>query len=193
LPQTTSSLSQQLLASLPDLSRSGVAVLVHADPVRSAEAIARALHGSDDRRGKPFVTLLPTLLESETFDAETMLACASGGVLFIPDIGARDATEQRNLVRLLAMARDVDVQLVATADVSLPERVHRGEFPADVYYGLAGVRLFMAPAPSRRETLRQKTTRAITQALQSVNGDVRTAAGLLGVSRATVYRHARRA
>ncbi|MDP4299631.1 sigma-54-dependent transcriptional regulator [Leptothrix discophora] len=173
---------QQLLEAENQMSQSQQstppAVLVLGETGTGKEVVARTLHFSGRRRGKPFVELncaaLPAdLLESELFGHERgaftganerklgLVETAEGGTLFLDEIGDMDLSLQAKLLKLLeerTMRRvgglrelNVDVRVIAATHRPLEALVQEGRFRADLYFRLCVVRLVIAPLREREQ------------------------------------------
>jgi two-component system, NtrC family, response regulator HydG len=139
--------------------------------------LAHALHEASPRRDHAFVrvncaAMSEALLESELFgheqgafgDAETRregkLALASGGTLYLDQVGRMPAGLQVKLLRVLQHgeaervggreAVPVDVRVVAGAQRDLAEEVRAGRFRDDLYYRLNVVAIPLPPLRERK-------------------------------------------
>jgi DNA-binding NtrC family response regulator len=139
------------------------------------ECVARILHAARAVPG-PFVginvTAIPeTLFEAELFGHERgaftgantarpgAFREASGGVLFLDEVGALKLEVQSKLlraldgqlVRPLGASRDVsvDARIVSATSVDLREASEAGEFRADLYYRLSGIVISVPPLSER--------------------------------------------
>ncbi|MEW6322099.1 MAG: sigma-54 dependent transcriptional regulator [Acidobacteriota bacterium] len=144
------------------------------------ELVARALHATSKRRSRPFVTLncsaiVETLFESELFghtrgaftgatEARAgLFEKASGGVLFLDEIGELPAPVQAKLLRVLELgevtrvgssdAQRVDVRIVAATNRVLQREVEAGRFRSDLYYRLHVVELKVPALRERRDDI----------------------------------------
>jgi two-component system, NtrC family, response regulator AtoC len=142
--------------------------------------LARALHYNSPRAQQPLLELncasLPdALLESELFgyepgaftDArrrkEGLLERASGGTVFLDEIGNMSASVQAKLLRVLEEATfmrlggtrsiKIDVRIVAATNADLKEAVTRGRFREDLYYRLNVLPITLPPLRERREDI----------------------------------------
>jgi two-component system, NtrC family, response regulator AtoC len=142
--------------------------------------LARALHYNSPRAQQPLLELncasLPdALLESELFgyeqgaftDArrrkEGLLERASGGTVFLDEIGNMSANVQAKLLRVLeegtfmrlggTRSIKVDVRIVAATNVDLKEAVARDRFREDLYYRLNVLPINLPPLRDRREDI----------------------------------------
>ena len=138
--------------------------------------LARALHYNSPRAQQPLLELncasLPdALLESELFgyeqgaftDArrrkEGLLERASGGTVFLDEIGNMSANVQAKLLRVLeegtfmrlggTRSIKVDVRIVAATNVDLKEAVARDRFREDLYYRLNVLPIELPPLRAR--------------------------------------------
>lgn len=123
---------------------------------------AHAIHSASTRKNKPFVKVdcadIPeSLLEAELLGCEKRIneeppekklgkiELASGGTLFINEIGEMKSHLQTKLLHIL---QDMDIRIIAATNRNLRERVKEGIFSADLYDRLNGVEIQI---PSLRE------------------------------------------
>jgi two-component system, NtrC family, response regulator AtoC len=141
---------------------------------------AKAIHYRSPRAHMPLLELncasLPeALLESELFgyepgaftDArrrkEGLLERASGGTVFLDEIGNMSANVQAKLLRVLEDGTfmrlggtrliKIDVRIIAATNANLKELVAQGKFREDLYYRLNVVPLFLLPLRDRKEDI----------------------------------------
>jgi len=152
-------------------------VLVSGETGTGKEIWARLLHRLGPRHDKVFVpvncaALTVTLAESQLFGHEKgaftgaagaslgVFRAASGGVVFLDEVGEMPLELQPKLLRVLqesevtpvgsSDAQKVDVQVVAATNRNLAEEVEKGNFREDLYYRLNMVEL---QVPSLRERI----------------------------------------
>ncbi len=155
-------------------------VLVLGESGTGKELVARMLHDGSDRRDKPFVALncgaIPEqLMESELFghakgsftgaskDKKGLFEAASGGTIFLDEIGELTLGLQVKLLRVLqervvtpvgdTREMPVDVRVVAATHRNLREAVQEGKFRADLYFRLNVIEVRMPPLRERREDI----------------------------------------
>lgn len=152
-------------------------VLITGESGVGKELVAHAVHEQSERAKGPFVVvhcaaLSETLIESELFGyekgaftgAETLhkgrFELASGGTIFLDEIGEVNLATQVKLLRVLQehvfervggeKSVEVDVRVVAATNRNLEDEVKAGRFREDLFYRLNVVRIEM---PSLRERM----------------------------------------
>ena len=151
-------------------------VLVTGETGTGKELVARALHASSPRSGKPFVALncaalTDSLLDNELFGHARgaftgaagaragLIEHATGGTLFLDEIGTMAAGVQAKLLRALESGevrrigendvRTVDVRFVAATNADLQGAVDAGTFRSDLFYRLNVHRIHLPPLRER--------------------------------------------
>ncbi|MGH6966639.1 MAG: sigma-54-dependent transcriptional regulator [Phenylobacterium sp.] len=156
-------------------AKSSIPILITGESGVGKEVIARAVHGSSDRAGKPFVAVncgaIPeNLVESILFGHEKgsftgatdkhlgKFQEANGGTLFLDEVGELPLDIQVKLLRALQESEidavgskrsiKVDVRIVSATNRDLSQAVKEGRFREDLYYRL---NVFPIEAPALRE------------------------------------------
>jgi two-component system nitrogen regulation response regulator GlnG len=138
-------------------------VLVTGETGTGKELVARAIHKFSNRRDRPFVpihlaAMSPTLIESELFGhvkgafsgaTESRighLESASGGTVFLDEVGEMDASAQVKLLRVIerkeltpvgsSTPKPVDIRIVAATHRDLSAHVAAGKFRQDLFFRL---------------------------------------------------------
>ncbi|XPV76762.1 MAG: sigma-54 interaction domain-containing protein [Desulfovibrio sp.] len=165
---------------LPQISKSDATVLLLGESGTGKELFAKAIHHLSERSEGPFVAVncgaLPeNLLESELFGYEAgaftdarkpkkgRFQLASGGTIFLDEIGDIPAKLQVKLLRVLQektfeplgseKTLHADVRIIAATNKNLLDLVDEGTFRQDLYYRLNVVTLKLPPLHERREDL----------------------------------------
>jgi two-component system response regulator AtoC len=142
--------------------------------------LARAIHYASPRAAMPLLEIncaaLPdALLESELFgyepgaftDArrrkEGLLERASGGTVFLDEIGNMSASVQAKMLRVLEEGTfmrlggtstiKINVRLIAATNDHLKNAVSQGRFREDLYYRVNVVQLYIPPLRERKEDI----------------------------------------
>ena len=159
------------------LAPTDVSTLVLGESGTGKELIVRALHGLSDRRRRRLVAIncaaIPeTLLESELFGYEKgaftgavkttpgKIEVASGGMLFLDEIGDLSQALQGKLLRFLQervierlggrQEIPVDVRVVCATHRDLQELIRGGAFREDLYYRINEATIRVPPLRERQ-------------------------------------------
>jgi DNA-binding NtrC family response regulator len=159
---------------------SSIPVLIEGESGVGKELFARAIHGSSERKAKPFVAVncgaIPeNLVESILFGHEKgaftgaterhsgKFVEAHGGTLFLDEISELPPTAQVKLLRALQEGAveavggrkpvKVDVRIISATNRRLLDRVKGGHFREDLFYRLHVLPLTVPPLRARREDI----------------------------------------
>jgi DNA-binding NtrC family response regulator len=159
---------------------SSIPVLIEGDSGVGKELFARAIHGTSERKAKPFVAVncgaIPdNLVESILFGHEKgaftgaterhmgKFVEAHGGTLFLDEVSELPLTAQVKLLRALQEGAveavggrkpvKVDVRIISATNRRLLERVKEGHFREDLFYRLHVLPLTIPPLRARREDI----------------------------------------
>jgi two-component system, NtrC family, response regulator AtoC len=158
------------------LAATDLAVLVSGETGAGKENVALAVHHWSRRASKPMITIncatIPeTLVESELFghepgafsDARTakpgLLERASGGTVFLDEVGELPEKAQAKLLRALeakrimrlgdVREREVDLRIVAASNRDLEALCREGRFREDLLFRLGGAAVHLPPLRDR--------------------------------------------
>jgi len=172
---TKSPVMHAVLRTAEKAAASNIPVLISGESGVGKELIARAIHGSGERRAKPFVAVncgaMPeNLIESILFGHEKgsftgaterhvgKFAEATGGTLFLDEVGELPAAAQVKLLRAIQEGEvepvgarkpiKVDVRLISATNRDLIADVKLGRFREDLFYRL---HVFPITVPPLRE------------------------------------------
>jgi len=171
---------QLVMRTAEKAAASSIPALIEGESGVGKELIARAIHGSSERRSKPFVAVncgaLPeNLVESILFGHEKgaftgatdrhvgKFAEADGGVLFLDEIGELPPAAQVKLLRAIQENEiepvggrkpvKVDVRLISATNRNLMADVKSGRFREDLFYRLHVFPLTVPPLRERPEDI----------------------------------------
>ena len=157
-----------------------ISVLIEGETGAGKELVARAIHRTSARASGMFVALncaaIPEgLIESELFghrrgaftgavaDQLGHFRAASGGVLFLDEIGDMPLAMQAKLLRAIedqevttvgeTRPRKIDVRLLAATNRDLGAAIKQGSFRPDLYYRLNAFRIRVPPLRHRRQDI----------------------------------------
>ncbi|MFO1111861.1 MAG: sigma-54 dependent transcriptional regulator [Bradyrhizobium sp.] len=169
-----------VLRTAQKAATSSIPVLIEGESGVGKELFARAIHGSGERKAKPFVAVncgaIPdNLVESILFGHEKgaftgaterhtgKFLEAHGGTLFLDEVGELPLAAQVKLLRALQEGTieavggrkpvKVDVRIISATNRQLLDLVKAGQFREDLFYRLHVLPLTIPPLRSRREDI----------------------------------------
>jgi DNA-binding NtrC family response regulator len=177
---TRSEAMDAVLRTAQKATSSAIPVLIEGESGVGKELFARAIHGSGERRSKPFVAVncgaIPdNLVESILFGHEKgaftgaterhlgKFVEASGGTLFLDEVSELPLAAQVKLLRALQEGAveavggrkpvKVDVRIISATNRKLLDHVKGGHFREDLFYRLHVLPLTVPPLRARREDI----------------------------------------
>ena len=171
---------EEVMGLVARVAPSQATVLIRGESGTGKELMANATHYSSTRSGKPLVKVscsaIPeTLLEGELFGHEKgaftgaiqrrigRFEEASGGTIFLDEIGDLSPGTQVKLLRILQekefqrlgsnQTLKTDVRVIAATNQNLEEAMKKGLFREDLYYRLNVITIPLPPLRERREDI----------------------------------------
>jgi two-component system response regulator AtoC len=171
---------QDVLRMISRLKDTRTPVLVSGESGTGKELVARAIHFRGSMAQTPFVavdcgSLVPTLMESELFGYEKgaftgaiksktgLFQAASGGTIFLDEIGELPLEMQAKLLRVLQErevrpvgsneSHSVDVRVIAATNRDLETAYREGTFRKDLYFRLNVVTVHLPSLRERRSDI----------------------------------------
>jgi two-component system, NtrC family, response regulator AtoC len=176
----TSAKIQDVLRMISRLKDTRTPVLISGESGTGKELVARAIHFRGSFANRPFVavdcgSLVPTLIESELFGYQKgaftgavksktgLFQSASGGTIFLDEIGELPPEMQAKLLRVLQEKEirpvgsnqklKVDVRVIAATNRDLEAAYRNGTFRKDLYFRLNVVTVHLPALRERRSDI----------------------------------------
>ena len=167
---------QEVFKAIGRVAATDATVLIRGETGTGKELVARAVYQHSHRADNPFlvincVALPETLLESELFGYEKgaftgathrrlgKIEQASGGTIFLDEIGDMPLNLQTKILRLLQEKKierlggretiPVDVRIIAATNRDLETSISQSLFREDLYYRLKVITIWLPPLRER--------------------------------------------
>ncbi len=152
-------------------------IILYGESGTGKEVIAKTIHETSNRRGKPFIamdcgTLSKELAGSELFghvkgaftgaatDKEGHFELANGGTLFLDEVANLSPEIQAALLRVIQERKykrvggtkemDVDVRIIVASNENLQDAYKKGKFREDLYHRFNEFSINLPPLRERR-------------------------------------------
>ncbi len=176
----TSAAISRIKATIERVAPTDARVLITGEPGTGKELVARWIHHLSNRKDGPIVEVncaaIPSeLIESELFGHEKgsftgamkqrigKFEQASGGSLFLDEIGDMSLSAQAKVLRALQENRitrvggdraiPVDVRVIAATNKDLLRQIEENKFREDLYHRLSVILINVPPLRERREDI----------------------------------------
>jgi DNA-binding NtrC family response regulator len=175
-----SQVMQKVFQLIARVANTGSTVLITGESGTGKELVARAIHYNSPRKDLPFVvvdctTIPETLIESELFghakgaftgaseNKKGLLEMASGGTIFLDEIGNLNVQTQAKLLRVLQEREfrplgekktvHIDVRFISATNKDLRIMTKEGSFREDLFYRLNIFPVHIPPLRERKEDI----------------------------------------
>ncbi|MEQ1757433.1 MAG: sigma 54-interacting transcriptional regulator [Vicinamibacterales bacterium] len=191
-----SSAMTRVAEQIQRLQGHNLTVLVTGESGTGKDLVARAIHAGSPRSAAMFLpynctTTTRELADSQLFghrrgsftgavsDQQGLIRSASGGTLFMDEVGDLPLDVQPKLLRFLEQGEvmpvgetrplSVDVRVLAATNADLEQRVAEGRFREDLYYRLSVIRIHVPPLRERREEIPHLSTFFLRESSERLN------------------------
>ena len=176
----TSQAIQHVMALIQAVSQVSSTALIVGETGTGKELIARAIHERSLERDGPFQVVDCTTFSEGTVDSELfghvrgaftgavadkrgLIEVASGGTVFLDEVGDLPLTQQAKLLRVLeegevravgsTQQKKLNVRFVAATNQNLAEKVKRNEFRKDLFFRMNVMVIHVPPLRERKEDI----------------------------------------
>jgi DNA-binding NtrC family response regulator len=169
-----------LLEMLKNVAKSKSSIMIQGESGTGKELLAKYIHHHSNRRNQPFVAVncaaIPhNLLESEMFGYEKgaftgasqrklgKFELAHTGTLLLDEVSEMEIHLQAKLLRIIQESEvdrlggnapiPVDVRIIATTNIHLPDAIENKTFRGDLYYRLNVIPVKIPPLRERNDDI----------------------------------------
>lgn len=162
------------------VSPTDISVLVVGESGVGKENIPRIIHSLSHRKHGKYIAVNCGAIPEGTIDSELFghekgaftgatgtregyFEVASGGTIFLDEVGELPLTTQVRLLRVLengefikvgsSQVQKTDVRIVAATNVNMFEAIEKGKFREDLYYRLSTVDIHLPPLRERKDDI----------------------------------------
>ena len=170
--------THEVVDKIMQVSKTDITILLQGESGVGKDVTARAIHGLSDRKNNDLVIVncgaIPEgIIESELFghekgaftganeSREGYFEKASGGTIFLDEIGDTPKNVQVKLLRVLengeffrvgsSKVQTTDVRVIAATNKDLWQLVEENSFREDLYYRLDTVQISLPPLRDRQQ------------------------------------------
>ncbi|WP_162367350.1 sigma 54-interacting transcriptional regulator [Acerihabitans arboris] len=170
---------KRTLSAVAKIAPTRSAVLLRGEPGTGKDVIARAIHIQSQHRAGPFIKVCCDYLDNEDILRELFgceagfsgcaagypgdISLASGGTLFISEIGHFSLPLQKRLLRILQEQRykplggkhtlPSDVRIICATEKNLEQMMAQGTFLAELYYRIHIATIALPSLRERKEDI----------------------------------------
>ncbi len=157
-----------------------ISVLVTGESGVGKESIPKIIHSLSHRKHGKYIAVNCGAIPEGTIDSELFghekgaftgatqtrsgyFEVASGGTIFLDEVGELPLTTQVRLLRVLengefikvgsSKVQKTDVRIVAATNVNMFEAIKKGKFREDLYYRLSTVEILLPPLRDRKDDI----------------------------------------
>lgn len=162
------------------VAQTNYSIILYGESGTGKEVIAKTIHDSSQRKGKPFIamdcgTLSKELSGSELFghvkgaftgavtDKEGHFELANGGTLFLDEVANLSREVQASLLRVIQERKikrvggtkemEVDVRIIVASNENLQSAYRKGKFREDLYHRFNEFSINLPPLRNRKEDI----------------------------------------
>lgn len=185
-----------ILQQIEVVAPTDATVLVTGESGTGKELIARAIHESSDRAGRPLIRVNCAAVPKELFESEFFghargaftgahenrvgrFELAHGGTIFLDEIGELPLDQQSKLLRVLqerqfervgeTTTRQVDVRVIAATNENLRRAVEQRSFREDLFFRLNVFPIEAPPLRLRKEDIPRLALHFVEKACRRFN------------------------